>query len=195
MEFKKMIFVLVITTSIVFSCMLGTSYAYYALNEGTSLNVTTGTFDSSVAVVFNQSEYLNVNTGVPLASNEIDTYASKSIFTLQPDSSVLSGYDVAINIGLTNISIDDALKVDDFKYNLYCSDGTNNNLVGSGTGKDITGSEVSIGGISTSSGTFDVSKTYTCTLRAWLQDSGEDQNNLMNRKFSGMIKVTSMYRK
>lgn len=36
---------------------------------------------------------------------------------------------------------------------------------------------------------FNASKTYTCTLRVWLQDSGSSQNNLMNKSFSGLVKV------
>lgn len=195
MKFQKMIFVLAITTSIIFACMLGGTYAYYTLSSGTTVNVTTGTFDETVAVVFNQSEYINLNTGVPLSTADIDTYASKSVFTLVPDSTKLSGYEIAVNVSIANITIDDALKVSDFKYDLKCSDGTTTNTLKTGIGADFTSSEVKIGTLSTSDNTFSVSKTYTCTLRLWLQESGANQNSLMNKKFSGIVKVGSMYRK
>ena len=55
-----MIFVLVIAASIIFVGMIGSSYAYYTLTDGTNLNVTTGTFDSNISVVFNQSQYINL---------------------------------------------------------------------------------------------------------------------------------------
>ena len=43
--------------------------------------------------------------------------------------------------------------------------------------------------------TFNVSKTYNCALRLWLQETGNNQNALMNKSFSGLIKVNSVYRK
>ena len=69
MKCQKMIFVLAITTSIIFACMLGGTYAYYTLSSGTTVNITTGTFDETVAVVFNQSEYINLNTTATVSSN------------------------------------------------------------------------------------------------------------------------------
>ena len=37
MKFKHMLFVLTVTTSIIFACMLGSSYAYYTLSNGTTV--------------------------------------------------------------------------------------------------------------------------------------------------------------
>ena len=176
MNFKKMIFVLTIATSIVFACMLGGSYAYYTLSDGTSVNITTGGFDPNVAVIFAQSEYINMRTGVPISSSDVDSYANKSVFTLVPDSEALSGFEVAINV-------------------LRCNDGSSTTTLKSGTGMDFTSSDVMIGTLSTSDNTFSASKSYTCILRLWLQETGENQNNLMNKSFSGLIKVNSMYRK
>lgn len=195
MNFKKMIFVLTIATSIVFACMLGGSYAYYTLSDGTSVNITTGDFDPNVAVIFAQSEYINMRTGVPISSSDVDSYANKSVFTLVPDSEALSGFEVAINVSITNLMIDEYLKTDDFKYDLRCNDGSSTTTLKSGTGTDFTSSDVIIGTLSTSDNTFSASKSYTCTLRLWLQETGENQNNLMNKSFSGLIKVNSMYRK
>ena len=39
------------------------------LDNGTSLDVTTSEFDSGVAVVFTQQEYINTKTGVPVAAS------------------------------------------------------------------------------------------------------------------------------
>ena len=47
----------------------------------------------------------------------------------------------------------------------------------------------------TSNNSFDISRTYSCKVRLWLQDSGVSQNELMNKKFSGYVKVSSVYRK
>ena len=200
MKFKKFIFVLVITSILAVAGMWGTSYAYYVSTNGTNFNVTTANVDTSLTVVFSQSEYMNMKTGVPISASDVDNYASKSVFTILPNNTLLNGYQVAVNISLINIKIDDALKVSDFKYKLTCSDGSTTTNLGSGTGASFTSDvlkndSLSLGSLSTSANTFNVSKTYTCTLRVWLQDSGSSQNNLMNKSFSGLVKVGTAIKK
>ena len=195
MKFKHMIFVLTITTSIIFACMLGSSYAYHTLTEGTTVTATTGDFDANVSVVFSESEYINLKTGVPISSSEVDKYASTSKFTLVPDATKLQGYDVAVKIAITNITIDSSLKISDFKYDLKCNDGSTTTTLKTGTGADFTSTELEIGTLSTQDSTFSISKTYNCALRLWLEETGSDQNALMNKSFSGLIKVSSVYRK
>lgn len=200
MKFKKFIFVLVITSILAVAGMWGTSYAYYVSTNGTNFNVTTANVDTSLTVVFSQSEYMNMKTGVPISASDVDNYASKSVFTILPNNTLLNGYQVAVNISLINIKIDDALKVSDFKYKLTCSDGSTTTNLGSGTGASFTSAvlkndSLSLGSLSTSANTFNASKTYTCTLRVWLQDSGSSQNNLMNKSFSGLVKVGTAIKK
>lgn len=200
MKFKKFIFVLVITSILAVAGMWGTSYAYYVSTNGTNFNVTTANVDTSLTVVFSQSEYMNMKTGVPISASDVDNYASKSVFTILPNNTLLNGYQVAVNISLINIKIDDALKVSDFKYKLTCSDGSTTTNLGSGTGSSFTSDvlkndSLSLGSLSTSANTFNASKTYTCTLRVWLQDSGSSQNNLMNKSFSGLVKVGTAIKK
>lgn len=195
MKFKHMLFVLTVTTSIIFACMLGSSYAYYTLSNGTTVTATTGEFDANVSVVFSEREYINLKTGVPINSTDVDKYASASKFTLIPDATKLQGYDVAVKIAISNITIDTALKISDFKYDLKCNDGSSTTTIKSGTGADFTSTELEIGTLSTQNSTFNVSKTYNCALRLWLQETGSNQNALMNKSFSGLIKVNSVYRK
>lgn len=195
MKFKHMLFVLTVTTSIIFACMLGSSYAYYTLSNGTTVTATTGEFDANVSVVFSESEYINLKTGVPINSTDVDKYASALKFTLIPDATKLRGYDVAVKIAISNITIDTALKISDFKYDLKCNDGSSTTTIKSGTGADFTSTELEIGTLSTQNSTFNVSKTYNCALRLWLQETGSNQNALMNKSFSGLIKVNSVYRK
>ena len=195
MKFKHILFVLTVTTSIIFACMLGSSYAYYTLSNGTTVTATTGEFDANVSVVFSESEYINLKTGVPINSTDVDKYASASKFTLIPDATKLQGYDVAVKIAISNITIDTELKISDFKYDLKCNDGSSTTTIKSGTGADFTSTELEIGTLSTQNSTFYVSKTYNCALRLWLQETGSNQNALMNKSFSGLIKVNSVYRK
>lgn len=195
MKFKHMLFVLTVTTSIIFACMLGSSYAYYTLSNGTTVTATTGEFDANISVVFSESEYINLKTGVPINSTDVDKYASTSKFTLIPDATKLRGYDVAVKISISNITIDTALKISVFKYDLKCNDGSSTTTIKSGTGADFTSTELEIGTLSTQNSTFNVSKTYNCALRLWLQETVNNQNPLMNKSFSGLIKVNSVYRK
>lgn len=200
MKFRKLIFVLVITSVLVVSLMWGSSYAYYTSSGGTNFNVTTSDLDTSLTVVFNQSEYMNIKTGVPIASSDVDNYASKSVFTILSNSNLLSGYDVLVNISLTDIKIDDALKVSDFKYKLTCNNGSSNTTLSSGSGTNFTSDVISndvllLGSMNTTDGSFDASKSYTCTFRVWIEESGSSQNELMNKAFSGLIKVGSAIKK
>lgn len=200
MKFRKLIFVLVIASVLVVSLMWGSSYAYYTSSGGTNFNVTTSNLDTNLTVVFNQSEYMNIKTGVPIAASDVDNYASKSVFTLLPNSNLLNGYDVLINVSLVDIKIDDALKVSDFKYKLTCNNGSSNTIVGSGNGSSftsevLTSNVLPLGSLSTTDNTFDVSKSYTCTFRVWIEDSGSSQNELMNKTFSGLVKVGTVIKK
>lgn len=200
MKFRNMIFVMAIAFSVIFMSMIGTSYAYYIATDGTTINVTTGNIDTGIAVVFAQSQYINVYTGVPINSGEVDALASTSIFTLAPDATVLEDAEVAVNIGITDLSVDSALIVDDFKYKFICNNGTRDVAVVNGTGRDFTNDVINagyfkLGTLSTTDGTFNAGDTYTCTLRVWLEETGENQNYLMNRKFRGLIKVSTLFRK
>lgn len=192
--------VLTIALILIIGGMWGTTYAYYVSTGGPQINVTTGNIDTGLAVVFNQSQYINMKTGIPILDAEVDAKASKSVFSIVPDSTVLSGSQVAVDIILTNLSIDDALKVNDFKYKLVCTNGTTPTTLISGNGTDFTNDVISsgnlqLGKLSTSDNTFDITKQYTCTFSVWLQETGVEQNALMNKKFGGLIKVGTAIKK
>lgn len=200
MKFRSMIFVMTIAFSVIFMSMIGTSYAYYVATDGTTVNVTTGNIDTGVAVVFEQSEYININTGVPISDSDVDMYAKSSSFILTPDASILNGADVAINIGITDFVVDNALVVNDFRYRFVCNNGISNVITVNGTGTNFTEEVINteylkLGTLSTTDGTFEANKTYTCTLKVWLHETNENQNTLMNKKFRGLIKVNTIFKK
>lgn len=200
MKFRSMILVLTVAFSVIFASMLGTSYAYYVATDGTTVNVTTGNIDTGIAVVFAQSQYINVYTGVPISEDDVDTLASTSVFTLTPDTTVLEDAEVAVNIGIMDISIDEELVISDFKYKFVCNNGTSDVISNSGSGTDFTDDVISsgymkLGTLSTTDATFNASSNYTCTLSVWLEETGENQNTLMNKKFRGLIKVNTLFKK
>ncbi len=200
MKFRSMILVLTIAFSVIFMSMLGTSYAYYVATNGTTVNVTTGNIDTGIAVVFAQSQYINVNTGIPINASDVNNLVSASTFTLTPDTVILSDAEVAVNIGIVDLSIDSTLVVDDFKYKFSCNNGSSDVISVSGTGVDFNEGVISsgyfkLGTLSTTYNTFSVNDIYTCNLMVWLQETGENQNALMNKKFRGLIKVNTIFKK
>lgn len=200
MKFRNLIFILTIAFSAIFIGMMGTSYAYYFATGGVEFNVTTGNVDTGVSVVFAQSQYINVNTGIPINASEVDSLASKSVFTITPNVDVLTGYNAAVNVSIVDITIDEALRISDFKYKFSCSDDSTSTNLSSGDGTSFTddvisSSTLSLGTLSTSNSTFNINKTYTCTFNVWLEETGENQNDLMNKKFRGLIKVNTVFKK
>ena len=197
MKFSKMIFVLTIAASAIFVFMMGSSYAYYTATS-TDINVSTGTINNGISVVFTDNNYVNVKTGVPLDDDQVTEYAKANVFSITPNATILSGYDAYVNVSLINVKIDDALKVSDFKYSLICTDGNySQKTIGSGDGTTITtGTNVSIGDMSTVAGTFNINTTYQCSFRVWIANKADvSQNALMDKKFSALLKVNTIMRK
>ena len=200
MKFRNLIFILAITFSVIFVAMIGSSYAYYVTTGGVNLNVTTGNIDTGIAVVFSQSQYINVNTGVPITSSQVDSLASSSEFTIIPDSNFLNDYDSSVNISIVDISVDKELRVSDFKYKFICNDGSVSTVLSSGNGTNFTDDVISkgsldLGVLNTVNGTFNINKLYTCNLNVWLEDNGANQNHLMNKMFRGLIRVNTLFKK
>ncbi|MBQ8192636.1 MAG: hypothetical protein IJZ46_01000 [Bacilli bacterium] len=203
MNFKKMILVLTITFSAIFTLMLGSSYAYYVSTGGTTLNATTGNFDSAVAVVFNQSQYINVKTGIPIKLSDVETKAGRIFFTLIPDNNVLSDdYEASVTISLTDISIDEELRMNAFKYSLQCDevwddgDIMGNAYSKSGTGEDFTDEVLNSDNLVIRTiKIINPSNYYECDFYVYLKENDSDQNHLMNKNFSARIKVNTAFRK
>ena len=125
-------------------------------------------------------------------------YAKANTFSIMPDATTLEGYDAYVNISLINVKIDDALKVSDFKYSLVCIDGNNSQSnLGSGDGTSITtGTNISIGDMSTTNNTFNINTNYLCYFRVWIANKADtSQNELMDKKFSALLKVNTIMRK
>lgn len=201
MKFRSMILVLTIAFSAIFVSMIGTSYAYYVFSNGTTINVTTSDFDTGLAIIFEQSQYINTYTGIPITDDEVDSLAEVSKFTIHPDDSILENAEVNLNIGIIDINIDDKLLTEDFKYSFSCNKKgeTSNVIVSSGTGMSFTddvfrNDYLQLGNLNTSNLTFDVDSDYECILKMWLHETGLDQNDLMNKKFSGLIKVNTLFK-
>lgn len=169
--------------------MLSTSYAWYSFtNAITPFSVETFEDDLAVAVLFTNDNNISTVVGVPLTTDEVNSKASKCLFTVTPDSSVLNGRNVAIAISLENLSIASELTaVSDLNYSLLQTvDGTTTTIA-SGNFSGVTSSSLLLKSM------YEITsgKTYSFEFRLWLHETGGDQNSLMGKKISGVIKVSS----
>jgi len=187
MEFKKLIIILSIAATVIVVCLLGVSYAYYSLsNASTEFNTTVANDD--VYVVYAQSEYISTTTGIPISEDEIAAKASSSKFTALADSTTFAGYEVALEVAITDIFLDTALQDSYFKIQLL----ENGSVVKTVTGADIgTNSKVVLKNLSI----IEVGTTYNYEVRVWIQDSGVSQNAMMGKNFSGRIQISSSMKK
>ena len=180
-----MLIILSITMITIIICLCGASYAYYVLsNASTSFSTTTTLIDLGVDVVYAQSQFINTTTGVPITAEEVATKASKSLFTVTAGQNLV-GHSVAIEIALSDITIDSELKNSDFKIQLL----EGGNVVTTKTGSDI-GNNTSI--VLKNMSTITVGTTYSYEVRIWINDNNQNQNNMMNKPFCGRIEIATI---
>ncbi len=171
MEFKKLMTIFFVTVTIIFALILMLSYGYYVASskEATKFNVNTS---DSVAVVYSQGQNISTSIGQPILTSEISTKASKSIFTVTVPTT-LSGHKLALQINLTNISIDDALKDSHFKWQLLL----NGSEIRSGSFVNLTGNTLELYPLTTQSiNTYPA--TYNYELRIYLEEICTDLTDI-----------------
>lgn len=185
MEFKKLILILTIAVSAIIVSLLGVSYAWYSLsNSSTKFNTTTS--ELNLNILYAQSEFINLTTGIPINESDAATKAGISRFTVTPDNE-MQGYKILTSVEISEIKIDNELKSEDFKIQLY----ENGSKIYDGTGKDISGTTLKIKELSN----MNVDTTYNYEIRIWIKDTGVSQNELMGKSFSGKIKISSSIKK
>ena len=200
MKFRNLIFILTIAFSAIFVVMIGSSYAYYAATDGITVDVQTSDIDPNLAVIFEETRYINIKTAIP-----VNGYSSafRHGFMITLSDEILNDDDTefVINIGISDIYIDESLRVDDFKYWLRCDELLDSGWLATvinpeGTGTKFTDNVIESGYLLLGSiNSNDMREYADCSLHIWLQETGEDQNHLMNKKFSGIIKVDALFRK
>ena len=198
LSFKKFLGIISILIFAVFAMMFGTSYAWYSYKDAsTEFDVTTSNND--IVVTFQRGEYINTNIAVPITSDQIDKYSEKSNFTVR-----LSEYNdeatMLIDISLDNIQIDDKLKDEHFKMELYHQ----NQLVGGvidGVSIGNAGTTMSLGSIALDE---DIENNFE--LRLYILDNGiygdgdesngeeVNLNRMMNQTFQAQIKINVLSR-
>lgn len=196
MSFKRLLIILTFVVHAIVIMLLGTSYAWYQFDNAVTTFSELQTFDDSInelSIIFTNSNNINTVVGVPILAADVAEYSSKTRFTITPNSSYLSGRDVAFQISLIDLVIDKELtEVKDLKYSLLetIGDGSTTTIA-SGNFKDFSDDTLVLKPMSQVS-TFDV--TYSYEFRIWLEETGANQNNLMGKVLAGKIEVSSAIR-
>jgi len=200
--FKKLLIIMTVTVTLVIVMLLGTSYAWYQFDNAVTSFNDVQTFEDNIdlAVVFANDDNINTVVGIPISTSEVEENSSKSYFTMTPSSAVLAQRNVAFQVSLVNIEIDSELtNTDSLKYSLLETVNGVTSTVSSGDFEDFNGDTLVLKPMTVIK-TLDT--TYSYEFRLWLQDNGctleqistgecENQNELMDKKITGKIKVST----
>ena len=181
MKYKKLLFTILVIILVMLTLMLATSYAWYSFNTGsTTFNAVTN--NSDVSIDFVKGDYINNNAAIPISSSEVDEYSDKHQFIVKTTNNPKDN-DILLNVSLVDVSIDNPLRVSDFKVELYYQ----GSLVST-----VTGNQLMISGATTkllSTVTLNNNIDNNFEVRVYLLDNGSDQSSLMNLNFSAKIQT------
>lgn len=185
MGLKKLVLVLSITLGIIFSLMLGSSYAWYAYSNAEST-----LFGSAITekptIIFAQDDSVVFRTNTPILDEDRYSYANITSFNITFGENLIN-YDNSISINLEDIVIDNELRNNNFKYELL----ENGVTVANGSFSEYTdgGSFVIMPPKIINEEVYP--KTYVYDLFVWISDDGSNQNELMGKRFSAKVKINS----
>lgn len=164
MEFKKLMIIFGITTTIIVGLLLSFSYAYYVASNPNDTSFSSSTSNEDLSLVFAQSQNINTTIGIPILASEVADKATKNIFNLTLGSN-LSTHTVAVKVSLSNIVIDNNLKDASFKWQLL----KNGSSVASGDFASVTGNVMDLTSLTTLNvGSYPATINYE--LRVWLEE-------------------------
>ena len=184
-----MIILLSVTVSIMFGILLGMSYAWYAYSTAES-QIKSTTKKNVPMIVFAQTEYITSTQNMPIYDEDRYRYANKNSFTITIGEN-LKEYETGIEIILSDINIEEELKIKNYKYELL----QNKKTISSGDFSSIENltsiklQEMII--MSPPSYPY----TYAYELYIWLSEDETNQNDLMNKKFGAKIVINSAVKK
>lgn len=189
MEFKRLIVVLTIAIFVTFGSMLGASYAWYAY-ENAEISLFGSTIKEAPTVIFSQTEYISSSLNAPIMDEDKENFANVNAFTITFGNN-LEKYETAISIVLDEIYMDDALKISNYKYELV----GNNETIIKGDFSMLGDNHEIVLLPNTVMDIANYPQTNTYELYIWLSEDGTNQNELMNKNFSGRVKINSASKK
>ena len=169
---------------IIVSVAFTISYAYLKANvtgndPATFTNVSSGKLD----ITFATSAYINNNNLLLISDSDVATKADQTSFTIDNTKSNISGI---YKLSLTELSISNNLKSNDFKWELL----KNDTIINSGNfSTAVTGTDFIL---TSSNQTITPGTTDSYKLRIWLSETTSDQISLTNGSFSAKVKMTAI---
>lgn len=209
MSFRKLLIIMTFVVTSLTIMLLSTSYAWYQFDTAVTPFTDVQTFDEGLdelSVIFTNSENINTTVAVPVAASDVAEYAHKSTFTVTPSATLLAGKEVAFQIALIDILIDDELVNPYFKYSLLETYNGTTTTIATGDfmnlGESENGNAILLKNM-TKVNTLGI--TYSYEFRVWLEDNGctlsqinegvcQNQNDLMGKNFSARIRVSTAAR-
>ena len=184
MSYKKTLGIISVFILTMFALMLSSSYAWYSFNNAsTAFNASTD--NESIDVIYKNNNYISTITAVPISSDEVEEKSEKNNFSININNQNLEE-EIVVSISLTSIVIDNALKNNNFRYELLY----NNKIVSNGNFSNVVGDNFNIlKGITLNN--FD---DNDFELRVYLLDDGSSQNSLMSKTFKAVISVNVISR-
>ena len=182
---KQTLFFISLIGIVVVSLIMVTTFAYqtlqveYTSDSKKNLTVNAGVLDVSFVV----TNRINDNN-IPF----LDDYktANYSEFTID---NTKSSEDASYKIKLVDLEYSDALKTSDFKYTIVKVNDDGLEIINEGDFSTLSTTEIELSMYRT------IKKASTEKLRLylWIKNSNENQNNLKNSSFKGIIQIESMF--
>lgn len=188
MKFGKLILILSLSLFVIFGLMLGISYGWYQYENAES-NVDATTIEEIPNVYFDQTEFVKNTVNYPIKDDDIYKFGQANSFDITL-SNKLVDYQVGYEISLEDIVIDDELKINSYKYLLLEDD----KVIIKGSFSELNENKLILKPMNMIVENV-LPKTYNYKLYIWLSDDDTNQNNLMRKKFSAKITVSSAVKK
>ena len=140
----------------------------------------TDTYD--IDLLTENDGYINSKDMLLIKTEDIETKSQKGKFK------VVSGNnknDITYSISLSNITISNNLLSEDFKWTIIKL--PQKNTIAQGNFKDVTGNSMTL----IKDLEINPNKTDEYELRIWIEETEDNQLNLMNKVFSAKISISS----
>lgn len=183
MNYKKIIYGLLIGTILLMILCTGSTYAYYSF--GISDNAVSSTVEEDIAILYNQGAFIN-NSFFPINDRYSNILANTYDFEIIVDKKY-ANYEIGVSVSLINIEMDEVFNnwLDYLKYELVDA---NNNVLINGDFNEIKDKTLSLNNnfiildtdyLNESNVCYnDINCSYKYQLRIWLSDICIDSNNI-----------------
>lgn len=181
LDYKKLVTIFSLTVLVITIIMIGASYAWYVANNKTKI-VIESLGEEAMKISFEETDIISLDNAVPINDSISDLGASFNNFNINLGKMNIN---TSLSIKIIDIAIANELKISNFKYQLLKDSVVMATGDFSSIGSDV---EKIIYTQNILSGTENTTNSWT--LKIWLSDDENNQNNLMNKSFSGKIQAS-----